>query len=160
MAEGDFETCIPRLRRLALCLYCNITEGDEAVVIALGNLSNKIMSKGNDEVTIKFLFSEIVSIASDAFEGARTKIKVNLADMSCGLNLENNEAVILAVSELDFTERSVIALHILERINESDTAVLLQKPLPRVMESIRSARSHLSQQVTSPSITPQTALHL
>ncbi len=160
MAESDFETCLPRLRRLALCLYCNSIEGDEAITSALESIPGSILSKKNDESILRFLFSEIIAIAFDAFEEKDAKIKVNLRDMNSGFDANNNVTIIKAVSELDFTERSVVALHILEQFSMAETALLMQTTVSDVLGSLRSARSHLSQQVSLTALASQTSLRL
>ncbi len=148
MAESDLETCLPRLRRLALCLYGNSIEGDEAVVHALEKLTNNVLCRRDNESIVKFLFSKILSSAFIAFEENEAKMRFNAADLNSSFDASNNAAIIQAVSELDYNERSVIALHVLEQFDEFETAQMLQTTVTDVLKSLRSARSHLSQKVS------------
>lgn len=160
MAESDLEKCLPRLRRLALCLFGNSAEGDEAVVHALEKLTNNVLCRKDDESIVKFLFSKIIASAFDTFDENESEIKVNLADVNSHSDIAHNATVIKAVSELDVTERSVVALHVLEQFDEAETAHLLLMTVPDVLKALRSARSHLSQQVSLSDMTSQNSLSL
>lgn len=146
MAERDLQDCLPRLRRLGLCLFCNIEEGDGAVAIAIEKVPENLIEKGCDDQIIKFLFQEILLIASVRFQ---VNDEIDKPALKIGNGSYSDNMFIKAVSELDLAERAVVALHILEGFSEAETATMMNISESEVRRTLQSARSHLSREVSS-----------
>lgn len=147
MAESDLQSCLPRLRRLGLCLFCNTEEGDGAIAIAIEKVPTYLIESHGDNDVITFLFKEVLLIASIRFHVNDDVVTPNLITKNGSMP---DKAFIKAVSELDFTERSVIALHVLEEFSEAETAKMMNVSEGDVRRALQSARSHLSRKVSSP----------
>ena len=147
MAESDLQSCLPRLRRLGLCLFCNTEEGDGAIAVAIERVPAHLIENHGDHEVINYLFQEVMKIASIRFHVNDDTVTLDLM-----ISDENqpDKVFIKAISELDFTERSVIALHVLEEFSEAETAAMMNMSEDDVRKSLQSARSHLSREVSSP----------
>lgn len=158
MQESNLETNLPRLRRLALCLFCNTDEGDRTVALALGNVPHLLAEGHHDHAILEFLFSEILRISSNQFPVGDESVTPNLPIGTSHNASTGHSSIVEAVSELDLLERSVVALHILDGFDKEKTAEMLKVSVSTVTRSLQSARSHLRVPVSSPERTAQKSL--
>lgn len=147
MAESDLQSCLPRLRRLGLCLFCNADEGDAAIASALNKVPTHLIRNHSDKDVIKFLFKEILQIAATQLEENDAPLT---PDMGFNTKIFPDKTFMTAISELDFTERSVIALSILEEFSEAEAATMMKLSEDDVRRSLKTARTHISREVSVP----------
>lgn len=148
MAESSLHSCLPRLRRLSLCLFCNTEEGDGAVIVAIENVPSTLTEQGQNDAIVKFLFLEILNIASIRFKNEHNTLS---SHYWIGEITDNEHAAMIkAVSELGLFERSVVALNILDSFDESATAEMLNASVSDVTKALAHVRTFLSNKISSP----------
>lgn len=144
ISETDFEKLLPRLRRFARCLFCDINRADEAVYQSLDVIIGQNGEAEKDVVATEILiFQLLLTTARKQTRDEKLQLSTTFPGEGSRTEDKSIRKIEWAIAELSFEERAVIALHVLEGVGLAETASLMSLATGVANERLQAARTRL-----------------